>query len=88
MRRKADVDLAAQNLGNSCMATMFILIVLAFYVIRFDVRVVEKLVLTLLIGIAALLPLVWPESRIACAIAQGLIGVFIVLRMHYERAAR
>jgi hypothetical protein len=68
------------------MATMFILIVVAYYVVRYDVNIAEKLWLTLLIGIAALVPLAWPQARVACAIAQGAIGVYIVLRMHYERA--
>jgi hypothetical protein len=68
------------------MATMFILIVLGYYVLRYDVSIVEKLLLTLLIGIAALTPLAWPQASVACAIAQGAIGVYIVLRMHYERA--
>jgi hypothetical protein len=68
------------------MATMFILIVLGYYVLRYEVSIVEKLLLTLLIGVAALTPLVWPQASIACAIAQGAIGVYIELRMHYERA--
>ncbi len=64
---------------------MFILIVLAFFVLRYNVSVIEKLVLTLLIAVAALLPLAWPQARIACAVAQGLFGVYVVLRMHFER---
>jgi hypothetical protein len=57
------------------MSTIFILIVFAYFVIRF-----------VLIGIAALLPLASSGSvalRVACAIAQGAIGVYIVIRMHY-----
>jgi hypothetical protein len=50
------------------------------------VSVLEKLVLLALIGVAALLPLASPGSvalRVACAVAQGAIGVYIVIRMHY-----
>jgi hypothetical protein len=68
------------------MSTILILIVFAYFVIRFDVDVRENLVLLALIGIAALLPLASPGSialRVACAIAQGAIGVYIVIRMHY-----
>ncbi len=68
------------------MSTIFILLVFAYFVIRFDVDVREKLLLLVLIGIAALLPLASPGSialRIACAVAQGAIGVYIVIRMHY-----
>jgi uncharacterized membrane protein len=67
---------------------MFILIVFAYYVLRYDVSVVEKLVLTLLIAIAALLPMTWPQASVACAIAQGVFGIYIVLRMHYERGTQ
>lgn len=68
------------------MSTIFILIVFAYFVIRFDVSVLEKLLLLVLVGIAALLPLASPGSialRVACAIGQGAIGVYIVIRMHY-----
>lgn len=71
------------------MSTIFILIVFAYFVIRFDVSVLEKLALLVLIGIAALLPLANPASvalRVACAIAQGVIGVYIVIRMHYLKS--
>jgi hypothetical protein len=68
------------------MATMFILFVLAFFVLRYDVSIVEKLVLTLLVAIAALAPLAWPQTGVACAVFQALLGVYVVLRMHYERA--
>jgi hypothetical protein len=68
------------------MSTIFILIVFAYFVIRFDVNVLEKLALLVLIGIAALLPIASPNSvalRVACAVGQGAVGVYIVIRMHY-----
>jgi uncharacterized MnhB-related membrane protein len=69
------------------MATIFILSVFAYFVLKYDVHVIEKLVLLALIATAALLPLTWPQARVACAVAQGFFGVYIVLRMHYLRAA-
>jgi uncharacterized membrane protein len=70
------------------MATMFILLVLAYFVIRFDVSVIEKLVLATTVSAFALAPFVLPTINIAAAIGQGVIGIYIVLRMHYLRAAR
>jgi hypothetical protein len=64
---------------------MFILIVLAFFVLRYDVSVIEKLALTLLVAMAALAPRIWPQMGVACAVFQALLGVYVVLRMHYER---
>jgi hypothetical protein len=70
-------------------STIFILLVFAYFVIRFDVSVIEKLVLLALIAIASMLPLTSPATvalRVACAIAQGIIGVYIVFRMHYLKS--
>ncbi len=68
------------------MATIFILSVFAYFVLKYDVDVIEKLVLLALIGASTLPMIAWPETRIACAVAQGLLGTYIVLRMHYVRA--
>jgi hypothetical protein len=65
---------------------MFILFVFIYFVVKYDVSIVEKLVLLLLIGAVSLVPLAWPHLRVASAIAQGVFGVYIVLRMHYLRA--
>jgi hypothetical protein len=70
------------------MATMFILLVLAYFVITFDVSIVEKLVLAAFVGALSLVPIALPATRLAAAIGQGAIGIYIVLRMHYLRAAR
>jgi hypothetical protein len=67
-------------------ATIFILIVFAYFVVKYEVSVIEKLVLMMLIGAVSLAPLAWPDLRVASAVAQGLFGVYIVLRMHYLRA--
>jgi hypothetical protein len=68
-------------------STIFILLVFAYYVVRYDVSMVEKISLTVFVGMVALLPLAWPETRIASAVVQGFFGAYIVLRMHYLRAA-
>jgi hypothetical protein len=65
---------------------MFILLVFVYFVVKYDVSVVEKLILMLLIGAVSLAPLAWPDLRVASAVAQALFGVYIVLRMHYLRA--
>jgi hypothetical protein len=65
---------------------MFILLVFVYFVVKYDVSIVEKLVLLLLIGAVALAPLAWAHLRVASAVVQGLFGVYIVLRMHYIRA--
>ncbi len=74
------------------MATIFILLVLAYYVIRFDVSIMEKIMLTTLVSAFALAPValgnVSSVMPIIAAIGQGVIGIYIVLRMHYLRAAR
>ncbi len=70
------------------MATMFILLVLAYFVIRFDTSIVEKLVLAVLVGALSLAPIALPATLLAAAIGQGALGIYIVLRMHYLRAAR
>ena len=68
------------------MATMFILLVLAYFVIVTDVSVFEKIVLAVLCGAAALIP-TWVEgTTLAAAIAQAALGVYVCLRMTYVRA--
>ena len=52
------------------MATAFILIVLAYFVIVCDVSTAEKLVLALLCGIAALLPIFVENAGLPAAVAQ------------------
>lgn len=68
------------------MATMFILLVLAYFVIVTDVSVVEKLVLAILCGAAALLPTFIQDAALPAAIAQAALGVYVCLRMTYVRA--
>ena len=68
------------------MATMFILLVLAYFVIVTDVSVVEKLALAILCGAAALIPTVVEGTALAAAIAQAALGVYVCLRMTYVRA--
>ena len=70
------------------MATLFILLVLAYFVIVTDVSVIEKLVLAVLCGAAALVPLAFESTALAAAIAQAALGVYICLRMTYARAQR
>ena len=70
------------------MATAFVLIVLAYFVIVCDASTAEKLVLALLCGIAALLPIFVENSGLPAAIAQGALGVYVCLRMTYTRAQR
>ena len=68
------------------MATLFILIVFAYFVIVSDAGAVEKLVLAALCAIAALLPMFVASAALPAAIAQGLLGVYVCLRMTYLRA--
>ena len=68
------------------MATFFILLVLAYFVVTSDASQLEKLVVFAVGGAAALLPLFFGDCRIAAAIAQGIVGVYVVLRMTYLRA--
>lgn len=68
------------------MATLFILIVFAYFVIVSDAGAVEKLVLAALCAIAALLPMFVASATLPAAIAQGLLGVYVCLRMTYLRA--
>ena len=70
------------------MATMFILIVFAYFVIVSDVGVAEKLVLAMLCAIAAVLPMFVASTAIPAAIAHGLLGVYVCLRMTYLRAQK
>ena len=70
------------------MATLFILLVLAYFVIAIDVSVIEKLVLAVLCGAAALIPSAFESTALAAAIAQAVLGVYICLRMTYARAQR
>lgn len=68
------------------MATMFVLIVFAYFVIVSDASVAEKLVLAVLCAMAALLPLFVANTALPAAIAQGALGVYVCLRMTYLRA--
>ena len=68
------------------MATMFILIVFAYFVITSDASVGEKLVLAALCAVAALVPMFVADVALPAAIAQGGIGVYVCLRMTYLRA--
>lgn len=68
------------------MATFFILLVLAYFVVTSDASQLEKLVAFAVGGAASLLPLVLGDYRIAAALAQGIVGVYVVLRMTYLRA--
>ena len=70
------------------MATMFILLVLAYFVIVTDVSVVEKLVLAILCGAAALLPTLVEGAALPAAIAQAALGIYVCLRMTYVRAQK
>ena len=70
------------------MATIFTLLVLAYFVIVCDVGIIEKLVLAALCGIASLLPMFIENSALPAAIAQGALGVYVCLRMTYTRAQR
>ena len=70
------------------MATMFILLVLAYFVIVTDVSVVEKLVLAVLCGAAALMPTFIEGSALPAAIAQAALGVYVCFRMTYVRAQK
>lgn len=68
------------------MSTIFILIVFAWFVLVSDADVTEKLVLAALCAVAALLPLVVPGFGLPAAIGQGVLGVYVCLRMTYLRA--
>ena len=68
------------------MATMFILIVFAYFVITSDANVGEKLVLAALCALAALVPMFVANTALPAAIAQGALGVYVCLRMTYLRA--
>ncbi len=65
---------------------MFILIVLAYFVMVSDASMVEKLSLAVLCAIAALLPMSVANTALPAAIVQGALGVYICLRMTYLRA--
>ena len=70
------------------MAAMFILLVLAYFVIVTDVSVVEKLVLAVLACACALIPALIEGTALPAAIAQAALGVYACLRMTYTRAQR
>jgi hypothetical protein len=70
------------------MATLFILLVLAYFLIKTEVNLIEKLVLSTAVVAFAFAPIAWPAVSIAAAIGQGVIGIYIVLRMHYLRTVR
>jgi hypothetical protein len=65
---------------------MFILLVLAYFVIVTDVSVLEKLVLAMLCGAAALIPTFVDGTALPAAIAQAALGIYVCLRMTYVRA--
>lgn len=68
------------------LATMFILLVLAYFVIVTDISVIEKLVLAILCGAAALIPMFIESSALPAALVQAALGVYVCLRMTYVRA--
>ena len=68
------------------MTTLFILLVLAYFVIVTDVGVVEKLVLSIICGAAALVPTLVEGSALTAAIVQAAFGIYVCLRMTYVRA--
>ena len=68
------------------MATIFILLIFAYFVMVCDASLIEKLVLAALCATAALLPLFVANAALLAAIAQGALGVYVCLRMTYLRA--
>ncbi len=68
------------------MATIFILLIFAYFVLVCDASLAEKLVLSALCGMAALLPMLVANAALPAAIAQGALGVYVCLRMTYLRA--
>jgi uncharacterized MnhB-related membrane protein len=68
------------------MATLFILIVFAYFVATSDASIAEKLVLAVLCATTALLPIFVADAALPAAIAQGVLGVYVCLRMTYLRA--
>jgi uncharacterized MnhB-related membrane protein len=68
------------------MATLFILIVFAYFVATSDASIAEKLVLAVLCAMTALLPIFVADAALPAAIAQGVLGVYVCLRMTYLRA--
>ena len=68
------------------MATLFILMVFAYFVITSDANIVEKLVLAVLCVITALAPKFVADAALPAAVAQGVLGVYVCLRMTYLRA--
>ena len=70
------------------MATIFILLVLPYFVVVCDVSIAEKLVLAALCAGASLLPMFVENSSLPAAIAQGALGVYVCLRMTYTRVQR
>ena len=65
---------------------MFILLVLAYFVIVVDVSIAEKLVLAALCAGASLFPMLVENSHVLAAVMQGVLGVYVCLRMTYIRA--
>lgn len=68
------------------MATFFILLVLAYFVLTSDAGQPEKLVVFAIAAAASLLPALLGDYRVIAAMAQGIVGVYVVLRMTYLRA--
>jgi hypothetical protein len=67
-------------------ATIFILLVIAYFVITSDASLPEKLIVFAVGGASSLLPLAAGDYRVLAAVTQGAIGVYVVLRMTYLRA--
>jgi len=67
-------------------STLFILVVFAWFVLVAEVDIREKLVLAGLFAAVSLLPLAVPHAALWAAIGQGLLGVYVCLRMTYLRA--
>lgn len=70
----------------AALSTIFILLVFAWFVLISDADIAEKLVLAVICAIAALLPQVVTGSGLLAAIGQGMLGVYVCLRMTYLRA--
>ena len=65
---------------------MFILLVLAYFVIVVDVSIAEKIVFAVLCTWASLFPVFVENSHVLAAVMQGVLGVYVCLRMTYIRA--
>ena len=70
------------------MTTIFILLIIAYFVMVCDVGIVEKLTVALVCGGAALAPMFIDGASLAAAIVQCALGVYVCLRMTYTRVQR